>query len=78
MTKREIINEYECVNDSGAYSDNQICSMMNEWAKHQAVEFVKWAIENNKIIGDSWGNSYMPGDEGEMYDKFIQSQQNNG
>lgn len=48
-----------------------------EYAKQQAIAFVKWALESDKIHGDNWGDAFMPGDEEDVYNQFIE-QQNKG
>jgi hypothetical protein len=51
-----------------------IFNAMEEYAKQQTIAFVKWAIESEKIMGDSYCNAFIPGPEEELYDQFIESQ----
>ncbi len=44
MSKEEIMLEYEPKDDAGVYDDEQIKSMMEEYAQQQAVLFAEWMI----------------------------------
>jgi hypothetical protein len=75
-TKEEILKD-----QVGSYTfdeliDNEpgIMTAMEEYAKQQAIAFVKWAIESEKIMGDNYYNAFIPGPEEELYDQFIESQ----
>jgi hypothetical protein len=75
-TKEEILKD-----QVGSYTfdeliDNEpgIITAMEEYAKQQTIAFVKWAIESEKIMGDSYCNAFIPGPEEELYDQFIESQ----
>lgn len=75
MTKEEILAKYchtYALANIEEYSN--ALSVMDEYAKQQAIEFVKWAIEGGKIMGDNWGDAFIPGSEDELYDQFIESQ----
>lgn len=75
MTKEEIIDKLIAYRGNRkAYVDTEVKKAMDEYAKQQAVDFVRWAIENEKIMGDNWGDAFIPGPEDELYDQFIESQ----
>jgi len=75
MTKEEILNKH----DTSRHYIEQTCrpelfSAMDEYAKQQAIAFIKWGIESGEIMGDNWGDAFIPGEEETLYDKFIEQQ----
>lgn len=46
-----------------------------EYARQQAIAFIKWAIDSCKVIGDNYGEAYTPHEEDHLYDQFIKHQQ---
>jgi len=50
-------------------------SAMDEYAKQKAIEFMKWALENDKISGDNYGFAFIhhPETAETVFDQFIKS-----
>ena len=67
---------YEALSDtSKSCIDYAVQRYVDEYAaKQQAIAFVKWALEMDKIHGDNWGDAFMPGDEEDVYNQFIEQQ----
>jgi hypothetical protein len=76
MTKEEILEKRRRIfgNKHMELFSDTIYVVMEEYAKQQAIAFVKWAIESEKIMGDNYYNAFIPGPEEELYDQFIESQ----
>lgn len=75
MTKKEIFNNnWKFTSGPPILGMSSIFQSMDEYAKQQAIAFVKWALESDKIHGDNWGDAFMPGDEEDVYNQFIEQQ----
>lgn len=75
MTKEECLNKHDT---SRKYIEQtcrpELFAAMDEYAAQQAIEFVKWAIDAEKIVGDNWGIAFMPLMEEDVYNQFIEQQ----
>lgn len=82
MTKEELLRGSGILKGNGFIWGSYIPSahvynlleVMDEYAKQQAIEFVKWAIDAEKIVGDNWGIAFMPLMEEDVYNQFIEQQ----
>jgi hypothetical protein len=73
MTKQEILEKRRLIfgNQHMKLFSDTIYNMMDEYAKQQAIAFVKWAIDSGKIIGDNYGEAYIPLEEDDIYNQFM-------
>jgi len=76
MTKEDLLEKvkYRFGTKHMELFDEIIKSLMDEYAKQQAIAFIKWGIESGEIMGDNWGDAFIPGEEETLYDKFIEQQ----
>jgi hypothetical protein len=70
MTKEEILARLQNDNPSSI----PIFKAMDEYAKQQAIAFVRWAIDEEKIVGNSAGSAFTNEPEDELYTQFSEYQ----
>jgi len=72
-TKEDVLDKVDFCSCEHTDFDG-IYKAMDEYAKQQSVAFMKWALNAGKIIGDNWGDAYMPLEEEDVYNQFIEHQ----
>jgi hypothetical protein len=81
MTKESILDQHvkyawECDQASPVIPYSEAEKAMDEYAKQKAVAFLKWALESDNIVGDNYGDAFIPypTTEEELYSQFIEQQ----
>jgi hypothetical protein len=55
-------------------AESEILDAMDEYAKQQAIAFMNWAMDNEKIVGNSAGSVFTNEPDDNLYNQFVEQQ----